>query len=78
MSDVKSDAVSAAIGEAMVGQMTGKKWYESKTFWANVVMALGVAVQSKYGFVMGPEMQGFVMVGINLVLRKISKDAIVW
>ena len=78
MADVKNEAVSAAIGEAMVGQMTGKKWYESKTFWANVVMASCVAVQSKYGFVVGPEMQAFLITGINLVLRKITKDPIVW
>lgn len=77
MSDAK-DNVAAAIGEAMTGQLTGKKWYESKTFWANVVMAGALAVQSKYGFVVGPEIQGFLIAGINVLLRKITKQPIVW
>jgi len=77
MSDAK-DNISAAIGEVVSDQMTGKKFYESKTFWVNVVMALAVTVQSKYGFVMGPEMQALVIAGVNLVLRKITKDPIVW
>ena len=77
MSDVK-DSVAAAVGEAMTGQMTGKKWYESKTFWANVVMAVALTVQSKYGFVVGPEIQGFLIAGINVLLRKLTKQPIVW
>lgn len=72
------DNVAAAIGEAMTSQMTGKKWYESKTFWANVVMAVALTVQSKYGFVVGPEIQGFLIAGINVLLRKLTKQPIVW
>lgn len=72
------DNVAAAIGEAMTGQMTGKKWYVSKTFWANVVMAAALTVQSKYGFVVGPEIQGFLIAGINVLLRKLTKQPIVW
>jgi hypothetical protein len=34
--------ISAAVSEAVAGEMTGKKWYFSKTFWTNVVMALAV------------------------------------
>ncbi len=70
--------VNAVVTEVVASQMTGKKFYESKTFWVNVVMALAVTVQSKYGFVMGPEMQALVITGVNLVLRKITKDPIVW
>ena len=72
------DNVAAAIGEAMTSQMTGKKWYESKTFWANVVMAVALTVQSKYGFVVGPEIQGVLIAGINVLLRKLTKQPIVW
>lgn len=67
-----------AVNEAVTGQITGKKWYESKTFWANVVMAGAVAVQTKYGFMIGPEMQSLIIIGVNMVLRKIDKDPIVW
>lgn len=70
--------ISVAVSEAVAGEMTGKKWYFSKTFWTNVVMALAVTVQSKYGFVVGPELQALVITGVNLILRKLSKEAIIW
>lgn len=70
--------MAAALSEAVTSEMQGKKFYKSKTFWANVVMAAAVAVQSKYGFVMGPEMQALAISGINLLLRKITKEAVVW
>ena len=33
--------INAAVVEVIDGEMTGKKWYYSKTFWANVVRKLG-------------------------------------
>jgi hypothetical protein len=73
-----NDGLNAAVAEVVTSQMTGKKWYRSKTFWANIVMACAVAVQAKFGFVMGPELQALAITGINMVLRKITKDEIVW
>ena len=67
-----------ALNEAVSSQLTGKKWYESKTFWANLVMAGAVAIQSKYGFVVGPELQALFITGVNMLLRKITKQPVVW
>lgn len=75
---ITNPALTAAVAELAVSQMTGKKFYKSKTFWANIVMAGAVAVQAKFGFVVGPELQAFAITGINLVLRKLSKEEIVW
>ncbi len=75
---VKNEGLSNAINEALVGELTGKKWYVSKTFWANVVMAASIMVQSKYGFIVGPELQALGITFINVALRKITKDAMVW
>jgi hypothetical protein len=38
----------------------------------------GFSRQSKYGFVVGPELQALVITGVNLILRKLSKEAIIW
>lgn len=79
MSDPKvNEAVSAVVNEVVVDQLTGKKFYFSKTFWANVLMAGAVAVQANYGFVISPELQMLAMSFINVALRKISKEPIVW
>ena len=73
------EAVSAVVSEVVVAQVTGaKKWYESRTIWVNVIMAAAYAVQAKYGFIVGPELQTLAITGVNLWLRKITKDEIVW
>ena len=52
MTDVNS-AIAAAASEALVSQVTGKKFYLSKTFWVNVVCAAALGLQMRYGFVIG-------------------------
>lgn len=69
-----ADAAKDAVSETL----QGKKFYKSKTFWANIVMAGAVAVQTKFGFVVSPEIQAVVISCVNLVLRKVTKEEIVW
>ena len=71
-------AVTAAATEALVGQATGKKFYHSKTFWANVVCAAALGLQMRYGFVIGAELQALALTAINLVLRKITSQPVTW
>jgi len=71
-------AVTAAASEALVSQVTGKKFYMSKTFWANVVCAAALAAQMKYGFIIDAEIQALILSGINLVLRKITSQPVTW
>jgi hypothetical protein len=73
-----NENVSAAVADVVTSQITGKKWYWSKTFWINVVMATALSIQMKYGFVIGPELQAYIISGVNLALRKLTKEAIVW
>jgi hypothetical protein len=53
---------------------TEKKWYESKTFWVNI-LALVASITGAFGIDLGltPEMQatfvGAIMSIVNLVLR---------
>ena len=68
-------ALGAAVGEVVV---QGKKFWASKTFWVNVLAVIAIGVQSRYGFMVGPELQALALAGVNLVLRKVTKEPIVW
>ncbi len=56
----------------------GKKWYTSKTLWANVVLIISILLQMKLGFLIEPEIQALVVTLINIVLRKITKQPLSW
>jgi hypothetical protein len=77
MSDVNS-AIAAAASEALVSQVTGKKFYLSKTFWVNVLCAAALGLQMRYGFVIGAELQALALTAINLGLRKITNQPVTW
>jgi hypothetical protein len=77
MSDVNS-AIAAAASEALVSQVTGKKFYLSKTFWVNVICAAALGLQMRYGFVIGAELQALALTAINLGLRKITNQPVTW
>lgn len=78
MATTTNENVKAAITEAVEGELLGKKWYLSKTFWANVAAAAMIVVQIKYGFVVPVEYQSLGLTVINLALRKITKEPVVW
>lgn len=73
-----NEGLVSATTEAIQGQLTGKKWWESKTFWANIVMGGAVIIQTQTGFLLGPDMQALAIVGINMLLRKITNQPIEW
>ena len=77
MTDVNS-AIAAAASEALVSQVTGKKFYLSKTFWVNVICAAALGLQMRYGFVIGAELQALALTAINLGLRKITNQPVTW
>ena len=70
--------LQSAVDEALTGQIVGKKWYVSKTFWTNVVAGLVMLGQIKYGFLIPAEYQMILMSFINVGLRKITKDPVIW
>jgi hypothetical protein len=59
-----------------------KKWYQSKTVWFNVLIAMGAAIEASLNIVEGyfdPKIYfGLVVLiaGVNVVLRCISASAI--
>ena len=59
--------------------MEQKKWYCSKTMWANFVAVMAMAVQGVTGKeIFNPEVQGAVLGVANLALRLITKSDVVW
>jgi hypothetical protein len=73
-----NENLAAAAAEVVTDQIIGKKWYYSKTFWANIVAGLAVIVQTNYGFVLPIEYQMLALSLINMGLRKISSGEITW
>lgn len=68
--------LNTAVNDAVANTLMGKKWYESKTFWVNVIAAGAMALQMKYGFIVGPELQALGLTAVNLVLRKLTKTEV--
>ena len=54
-----------------------KKWYESKTVWANVVLAVLAIIQLALDQMwIGAEYQALVVIVVNTALRLISNSGI--
>jgi hypothetical protein len=70
--------ITQAVAEVIEGEMTGKKWYYSKTFWANIIAGVAVVAQTSYGFVFPMEYQMLALSLVNMGLRKISTGGITW
>ena len=51
---------------------------ESKTFWTAIISLIAVIVQQKYGYVISPVYETYILIAINVILRAITKDTIVW
>lgn len=56
--------------------MEGKKWWESKIMWVNIIAVVAGIVQTQTGFVVDVEAQGAVLAVLNIVLRAITKEAV--
>lgn len=56
----------------------GKKWYTSKTIYINAVAFLVMIIQLKYGWTLPVAIEGVIMGIINLVLRRVTKEPVVW
>jgi len=59
--------------------MINKRWFLSKTVWVNVIALIGVMLQAIYNKEVIPvELQATIISVINLFLRTITKENIVW
>ena len=58
--------------------MEQKIWWKSKTFWVNVIALGSIVAQSQFGYILLPEGQVAILALINLILRKVTKEEIIW
>ncbi|MBT9168007.1 MAG: hypothetical protein DDT19_01351 [Syntrophomonadaceae bacterium] len=58
--------------------MTGKKWWKSRTIWANALALIATVSAGAFGFEISSEEIAAALVVINVILRIITKEAIVW
>jgi hypothetical protein len=63
--------------DAINTQLSGKPFYQSKTLWANIIALVGIGLQTKYGFIVGADIQALALSLINLALRSFTKEPIV-
>ncbi|MCB8816132.1 hypothetical protein [Desulfosporosinus shakirovi] len=56
-----------------------KKWYTSKTLWSNGLMLGGIIVLNATGQdILTTEVQGAILVVVNVILRVLTKEEITW
>lgn len=77
MTDIKTTIVTT-VTDAINTDLSGKVFYKSKTFWTNIIVIAGLGLQVKYGYIISPELQTLLLASVNLVLRYLTKDPIVW
>jgi hypothetical protein len=73
MTDIIKTAAEAAT-ESINNTLAGKKWYASKTVWANIITVAAIAIQSYWGYVVDPSIQTLALAVVNVVLRKVTKE----
>jgi hypothetical protein len=55
-----------------------KIWWKSKTFWVNVIAVGAIILRSEYGLILTPLGEVALLSTINLVLRAVTKEQVVW
>jgi len=48
------------------------------SFWINLIAVIALIFQNQLGFVISPESQLSILAVVNVVLRFITKDPVVW
>jgi len=55
-----------------------KIFWKSKTIWVNIIALSLAAIQVKTGLVIPGELQGILLALVNVILRMVTKEQIVW
>jgi hypothetical protein len=66
------------LDDGKIDVQDAKRLIESKTFWVNALAFLAFGIQSKFGYVIDESVQAQILTAINVVLRMITKDPVVW
>jgi hypothetical protein len=53
-----------------------KKWYHSKTLWANAIALTGTVLNQMYGIELTPEEVAGIFAVLNFIMRVVTKQPI--
>ena len=56
--------------------MEKKPFWSSKTLWVNVLAAVALFVQNQYGYALSPDLQAYILILVNIILRTVTKTGI--
>lgn len=56
--------------------MDSKVWWKSKQIWVAVIALVATALQAKYGFILSPETQGYILTIIMIILRIVTTEPV--
>lgn len=70
------DPIPVGISDEMATET--KKFFKSKTLWVNVIAFICFLIQTKAGFMISEELQMQLLTLINIILRFVTKESIVW
>lgn len=63
----------------MADSVDGTSWYLSKTLWVNAIALVAMIVQGVTGkIVISMELQVTILAVVNMILRLVTKQPIVW
>ena len=55
-----------------------KSWIKSKTLWVNAIAIASIIIRAEMGYTFTPEFELLILGAINMILRVITKEEIVW
>ena len=55
-----------------------KEYIKSKTLWMNIIALIAIVSAGQFNFVLDPTLQASALVAINVILRTITKEPLVW
>jgi len=55
-----------------------KEYIKSKTLWLNIIALIAIISAGQFGFVLDGTIQAAMLVMINVLLRMITKEELVW
>lgn len=68
----------APVADTEVQTQDFKSIFRSKTFWVNTIALVAFIVQQKWGFVVDETIQVQILTVINVGLRMITHERVVW
>lgn len=68
----------ADLEQKVIATVKSKAFYESSTIWTNIIFIGAVLLNHFYGIHLNEIWQTVVLGGVNIIMRRFTKDPINW